>query len=70
MRVLGITILIVTLTVNVGSSIPDLPGAWAMIQIYPQLAVLPIAGEISRSSTVAQFVEITQDGNRLMMMDR
>jgi len=49
---------------------PDLSGPWAMVQIYPQIAILPLAGEVPRSSTVVQFVDITQDADLLTMVDR
>jgi hypothetical protein len=51
------------------AEIPDLEGTWAMVQVYPQIAILPIAGEVPRSSTVAQLVEATQSGSRLTMRD-
>lgn len=41
-----------------------------MVQVYPQTAVLPFAGEVTRTSYVVQLVEIEQDGNILTMRDR
>ncbi len=49
---------------------PDLEGRWAMIQVYPQIAVLPFAGEVSRTSYVVQMVEIVQSGAALTLLDR
>ena len=49
---------------------PGLSGTWAMVQVYPQIAKLPIAGEVRRSSTVAQFADVTQDGEVLTLIDR
>ena len=51
-------------------AIPDLEGTWAMVQVYPQTAVLPFAGEVTRTSYVVQWVDIEQDGNALTMRDR
>jgi len=51
------------------ANMPDLAGTWAMVQVFPQIAILPIAGEVLRSSTVAQFVEVGQDGAALTMFD-
>ena len=63
--------LLLALAVGCGAlaRLPDLTGTWAMIQVYPQIAILPMAGEVPRSSTVAQFVEITQSGSMLTMRD-
>jgi hypothetical protein len=52
------------------ADVPDLAGTWAMVQVFPQIAILPLAGEVPRSSTVVQFVDITQDGDVLTMIDR
>lgn len=54
---------------NVVGAIPDLAGRWAMVQVYPQIAVLPFAGEVTRTSYVVQLVEIAQDGGTLTMRD-
>lgn len=40
-----------------------------MVQVYPQIAVLPFAGEVTRTSYVVQLVEIAQDGLTLRMTD-
>lgn len=40
-----------------------------MLQVYPQIAVLPFAGEVTRTSYVVQLVEIAQDGLTLKMTD-
>jgi hypothetical protein len=61
--------LILALAVTSEAEIPNLEGTWAMVQVYPQIAVLPFAGEVPRSSTVAQFVEVTQTGPLLTMID-
>jgi len=52
------------------AELPDMVGTWAMVQVFPQIAVLPFAGEVRRTSIVAQFVEVTQDGAALTMIDR
>jgi len=41
-----------------------------MVQVYPQIAVLPFAGEVARVSYVIQCVDIEQDGASRTMMDR
>jgi len=69
-RVPPILVLVVAWGVFVAADPPDLSGAWAMIQVLPEIAILPIAGEVPRSSTVAQFVEIEQNGATLTMHDR
>ena len=51
------------------ADLPDLAGTWAMVQVYPQIAILPVAGEVLRSSSVAQFVEMEQDDSMLTMFD-
>jgi len=63
--------LLLALAISCGAiaELPDLTGTWAMIQVYPQIAILPMAGEVPRSSMVAQFVEITQSGSVLTMRD-
>lgn len=50
-------------------AIPDLAGSWAMVQVYPQTAVLPFAGEVTRTSYVVQLVDIEQHGVTLTMRD-
>jgi len=60
----------VAFVASAAAEIPDLSGTWAMVQVFPQIAILPIAGEVPRSSTVAQFVEIEQAGTSLAMHDR
>ncbi len=69
---IGIAILLFLAAAALASSaeLPDLSGTWAMVQIFPQIAVLPIAGEVPRSSTVVQFVDVEQDGATLTMNDR
>ena len=71
MRRNAIVWLLLALSCCAGAAeIPDLSGTWAMVQVYPQIAVLPLAGEVPRSSTVVQFVDVTQDGEVLTMRDR
>jgi len=53
-----------------GAEIPDLAGSWAMIQVYPEIAVLPFVGEVARASIVAQLVSVEQIGLQLVMTDR
>ena len=40
-----------------------------MLQVYPQIAVLPLAGEVSQASYVVQRVDIEQDEGTLTMRD-
>ena len=49
---------------------PDLEGTWAMLQVYPRIAQLPLVGESSQTSHVVQFVDVEQDGLSLLMQDR
>ena len=49
---------------------PDLEGTWAMLQVYPRIAQLPLVGESSQTSYVVQFVDVEQDGLSLLMQDR
>ncbi|MFC2100012.1 hypothetical protein ACFLSF_04195 [Candidatus Bipolaricaulota bacterium] len=71
MRVLTIAwIAAVLIGEPVIAELPDLSGTWAMAQVFPQIAILPIAGEVFRSSTVVQFVDIEQDGSAITMLDR
>ena len=66
-----VALLLLAVSCCVGAAeIPDLTGTWVLIQVYPQIAVLPLAGEVLRSSTVVQFVDVTQDGETLTMRDR
>jgi len=68
----GTVLVLVLALMSYGSlaELPHLSGRWAMVQIYPQIAVLPIAGEVPRSSLVVQFVDIAQEGAALTMLDR
>jgi len=63
--------ILVALLVSIGvrGALPNLAGRWAMVQVYPQTAVLPFAGEVTRTSYVVQWVEIEQDGATLTMRD-
>ena len=71
MRIGALAILLSTLIgAGVVAELPDLSGTWAMVQIYPQTAILPFAGEVSRSSLVAQLVVVEQTGSSLVMSDR
>lgn len=60
---------LLALSLTAVASPPLLEGRWAMVQVYPQTALLPIAGEVSRSSMVTQIVEVTQSGSILAMVD-
>jgi hypothetical protein len=40
-----------------------------MVQVFPEIARLPIAGEVERMSIVAQFVQVDQVGTALTMFD-
>ena len=71
MKWAAIAVLLLAAHCCVGAAeIPDLAGTWVMVQVYPQIAVLPLAGEVPRSSTVVQFVDVAQDGETLTMRDR
>lgn len=52
------------------AEVPDLSGTWAVIQVFRGVAVLPLAGEVPRTSVVAQFVSIEQDGANLTLLGR
>jgi len=67
--VLGVFVVLLV-GIGVCGALPDLAGTWAMVQVYPQAAVLPFAGEVTRTSYVMQWVEIEQDGATLTMRDR
>jgi len=69
---IGPVVLMVVLSAGIActAAVPTLSGTWAMIQIYPQTAVLPFAGEVPRSSLVAQIVTVVQTGSSLLMLDR
>ncbi len=67
---IAIAMMLAVVTASSGrSELPDLSGTWVMVQIYPEITTVPLAGEVSRTSTVAQFVEIRQDGGSLTMLD-
>ncbi len=51
------------------NDVPDLSGRWAMMQIYPQTATLPFAGEVLRTSTVLQLVDVEQGETMLTLRD-
>jgi len=63
--------LLLILWVGVSSfgALPDLAGTWAMVQVYPQTAILPFAGEVTRTSYVVQWVDIEQHDEALTMRD-
>ena len=42
--------------VAVSGASPDLEGTWAMLQVYPRIAVLPLVGESSQTSYVIQWL--------------
>ncbi|MDD5264995.1 MAG: hypothetical protein PHU43_09200 [Candidatus Bipolaricaulis sp.] len=47
----------------------DLSGRWAMVQVYPEIATLPIVGETLRTSIVAQLVDVVQTDSAVFMRD-
>jgi len=51
-------------------ALPDLEGTWAMLQVYPRVAQLPLVGESSQTSYVVQWVDVEQDDGSLTMRDR
>jgi hypothetical protein len=68
-RILGLLLLLIPVVACLGA-IPDLEGTWAMVQLYPQIAILPFAGEVNRTSTVVQWVDVVQEDTTLIMQDR
>jgi len=48
---------------------PAVEGRWALIQVFPLLAEIPLAGEVEQTSYVALFTEISQDDAALVMND-
>ena len=64
-----VLIMVLSISVAVLGDIPNLAGRWVMLQVYPQIAVLPLAGEVNQSSYVIQQVEIEQHGGMLTMLD-
>ena len=48
---------------------PDVAGTWAMLQVYPRIAELPLVGASAQDSYVVQLVDIEQDGLSLVMND-
>jgi len=66
---LGISLVLFLGAGSLGA-VPDLEGTWAMVQVYPQTAVLPFAGEITRTSHVVQWVVVEQDNEALTLHDR
>ena len=66
---LGLLLVLSIDIVSLGAS-PDLAGTWAMLQVYPQIATLPLVGESAQTSYVVQLVDISQDNELLTMVDR
>jgi len=52
------------------AAIPDLSGAWVMLQVYPRIAQLPLVGESTQTSYVVQRVDVEQAGASLAMTDQ
>ena len=70
-RCLVLALMFVALVSVVGLGVfPDLSGDWAMLQVYPLVAELPLGGTSSQTSYVVQFVTIEQDEEQLTMTDR
>jgi len=65
-----VILLVALLGCWVAAGLPDLSGTCAMIQILLQIAVLPLVGEIPRTSIVAQSVDVVQEGATLTMTGR
>ena len=67
-------LLVVACAVVVGleawGATPDLSGTWAMLQVYPRIAQLPLVGESRQTSYVVQLVDVAQEGMSLVMTDR
>ena len=57
------------LTALSASRLPNLQGRWAFVQVFTEIAVVPLAGEIRRTSTVALFTNVTQEGAELALAD-
>ena len=68
--VLAILLLVFLVTTSVRGELPDLHGAWAMLQVYPQITTMPLAGDVAQTSYVVQLVDIEQNGESLMMSDQ
>ena len=66
-------VLLIACLVMIGSAAlgttPDLAGTWAMLQVYPRIAELPLVGASAQVSYVVQHVDIEQDGLTLVMND-
>jgi hypothetical protein len=67
----ALLVLIVISLVGLGAlaTLPELDGTWVMLQVYPQIAAVPLAGEVNQANYVVQIVEIQQDGETLQMTD-
>lgn len=66
---LGVTVAAV-LNVAAMGALPDLEGTWAMLQVYPRIAELPLVGDSPQTSYVVQLVDVEQEGALLRMGDR
>ncbi len=62
--------LAVVVGLAVSGAPPDLEGTWAMLQVYPRIARLPLVGESSQISYVIQRVDVEQEDESLVMLDR
>ena len=56
--------------VVVAASPPPLEGGWAMLQVYPRIALVPMVGPSTQTSYVVLRVEVEQDGLSVIMSDR
>ncbi|MGC9530267.1 MAG: hypothetical protein ACP5G2_06670 [Candidatus Bipolaricaulaceae bacterium] len=52
-----------------GGQLVDLSGTWAMVQVFPQIAVLPLIGQVQRTSVVGALVHVQQEGCTVTMID-
>ncbi|MEW5825562.1 MAG: hypothetical protein AB1778_01915 [Candidatus Bipolaricaulota bacterium] len=68
----GVALAAVAAALNVvaAGALPDLEGTWAMLQVYPRIAELPLVGDSAQTSYVIQLVDVGQEGALLRMDDR
>jgi hypothetical protein len=50
-----------------GEAPPNLGGRWALVEVMPGLADLPIVGHVELTTISALFVDVTQSGSRLAL---
>ena len=68
-RVLVLSIAMMAVSLASLGAVPSLTGSWAMLQVYPRIADLPLVGSSAQVSYVVQRVDVEQDGLSLVMND-